>query len=67
MLNNLGVQYIRHDQIDSAIALYENAIKIEEKSYLYSNLASAYAKKGDEEKSRLMYQRALELGHDNEE
>jgi Tfp pilus assembly protein PilF len=66
LLNNLGVQYIRHDQIDSAIALYENAIKIEEKSYLYSNLASAYAKKGDEEKSRLMYQRALELGNNNE-
>lgn len=63
LLNNLGVQYIKNGQTDSAIELYEKAIKIEAKSYLYSNLASAYAKKGDEEKSRLMQQKALELGN----
>lgn len=64
LLNNLGIQYIKNNQIDSAIEVFEKAIKIEEKSYLFSNLAIAYAKVGDEEKSRLMYQRALELGND---
>jgi Tfp pilus assembly protein PilF len=60
LLNNLGVQYIKSGQPDSAIEIYETAIKIEKKSYLYKNLAVAYAKGGDEEKSRLMYQKALE-------
>ena len=66
LLNNLGVQYIKNNQIDSAIEVFEKAIMIREKAYLYSNLASAYAKKGDEEKSRLLSQRALELGHDHD-
>jgi tetratricopeptide (TPR) repeat protein len=67
LLNNLGVQYIKNNQIDSAIQVLEKAIMIKEKAYLYSNLASAYAKKGDEEKSRLMSQRALELGNNYEQ
>ena len=58
---------MKNNQIDSAIEVFEKAIMIREKAYLYTNLASAYAKKGDEEKSRLLSQRALELGHDNEE
>jgi tetratricopeptide (TPR) repeat protein len=58
--------YMKNNQIDSAIEVFEKAIMMKEKSYLYSNLASAYAKKGSEEKSRLMYQRALELENNNE-
>ncbi len=64
--NNLCVQYMKNNQIDSAIEVFEKAIMMKEKAYLYSNFASAYAKKGYEEKSRLMYQKALELGNNNE-
>jgi len=66
LLNNLGVQYMKNDQIDSAIEVFEKAIKRREQAYLFNNLASAYAKNGDEEKSRLMSQKALELGNNNE-
>jgi tetratricopeptide (TPR) repeat protein len=61
LLNNLGVQYIKNGRTNFAIEIYEKAIKIEEKAYLYNNLALAYAQKGDKEKSRLMQRRALEL------
>jgi Flp pilus assembly protein TadD len=64
VLNNLGVQYIKNGQIDSAIEIFEKAIKIRKEPYLYSNLASAYAKKGNKEKGRLMYKRTLELERD---
>ncbi|MEW6417916.1 MAG: tetratricopeptide repeat protein [Nitrospirota bacterium] len=64
VLNNLGVQYIKTDRIDSAIEMFEKAIKIREEPYLFSNLALAYARKGDKEKGRLMYKRALELKSD---
>ena len=63
LLNNLGVQYVKNNQIDSAIKIFEKAIKIREKKYLLDNLALAYTKRGDEEKSRLMQQKALELGN----
>ena len=61
LLNNLGIQYIKNNQIDYAIEILEKAIMIEKKLYLYNNLALAYAMKGDEEKSMLLYKRALEL------
>jgi len=64
VLNNLGVQYIKNGQINSAIEIFEKAIKMREEPYLFSNLALAYIKKGDKEKSRLMYKRALELEND---
>jgi Tfp pilus assembly protein PilF/flagellar biogenesis protein FliO len=63
LLNNLGVQYVKNNQIDSAIKIFEKAIKIRGEKYLLDNLALAYTKKGDEEKSRLMQQKALELGN----
>ena len=63
LLNNLGVQYVKNNQIDSAIKIFEKAIKIREKKYLLDNLALAYTKRGDEEKSRLMQQKALESGN----
>lgn len=63
LLNNLGVQYIKNGQTDSAIEIFEKAIKIKEKPYLFNNLALVYTKRGDREKSRLMQQRALELGN----
>jgi len=64
VLNNLGVQYVKTDRIDSAIEIFEKAIKIREEPYLFSNLALAYARKGDKEKNRLMYQKAVELERD---
>ena len=63
LLNNLGVQYIKINQIDSAIEIFEKAISINKKPYLFNNLALAYEKRGDKEKSSLLYQRALELGN----
>ncbi len=54
LLNNLGVQYMENSQIDSAIEMFEKAINIREEPYLFSNLALAYAKKGDKEKSSLL-------------
>ena len=65
LLNNLGVQYMKNNQIDSAIETFEKALKIREEDYILRNLAIAYAERGDKEKVRLLYKRALESG-DNE-
>ena len=60
LLNNLGVQYMKNNQIDSAIEIFEKALKIREEDYILNNLAIAYAKRGDKEKGRLLYKKALE-------
>ena len=63
LLNNLGVQYIKNDQIDSAIEIFEKAIKIKEKIIFLTILHWYTQREEMREKSRLMQQRALELGN----
>lgn len=59
LINNLGVQYIKSNKPERAIALYEQALQKREDFVMYSNLAVAYALIGNEKKSRELRDKAI--------
>ncbi|NJD55537.1 MAG: tetratricopeptide repeat protein [Nitrospirae bacterium] len=61
LINNLGVQYIKSNRPRLAIALYEKALNVREDYTMYVNLSAAYALVGENEKSRLLRERATEI------
>jgi Flp pilus assembly protein TadD len=60
-LNNLGVQYMKNNEQDKAIDILQQALTIRKEPFLYSNLAVAYAMKGDRQKGEEMYWKAVDL------
>jgi tetratricopeptide (TPR) repeat protein len=61
LMNNLGVQYIKADKPDLAIELYERALQKRPDYSMYLNLSVAYSRKGDEQKSMQIRQKAEQL------
>ena len=61
LINNLGVQYIKSDRPQLAIALYEKALQQREDYTIYANLSAAYALMGNSEKSRQLRERAIDV------
>ena len=60
--SNLGNLYVAKKDFDSAIELYQKALKIEPKNnLLYYNLAIAYSQKNEFEKAAKFYTRAIEI------
>ncbi|HDK41675.1 MAG TPA: tetratricopeptide repeat protein [Nitrospirae bacterium] len=55
---NLGNEYMKKNDLDMAIDVFSRGLLVREEWYLYANLSHAYAKKGEEEKSRLARQKA---------
>jgi tetratricopeptide (TPR) repeat protein len=61
LMNNLGVQYIKSNRPQLAIALYEKALQVREDYAMYVNLSVAYALVGDKEKSTQSRERATDI------
>ncbi|MDW8240382.1 MAG: tetratricopeptide repeat protein [Acidobacteriota bacterium] len=63
---NLGVEYMKKNQVDQAIPLLERAIELNPNHVLaYNNLAAAYLAKGEPQRALALLQHALTLKPDN--
>ncbi|MEW6109105.1 MAG: tetratricopeptide repeat protein [Nitrospirota bacterium] len=58
--NNLGRQYIKMGQLDNAIEVLEKALSLREAPQVFYNLSVAHKQKGNKDKSKMYYQKAME-------
>jgi tetratricopeptide (TPR) repeat protein len=60
--HNLGLWYLDHNQLDQAIAQYEQALVLKPTSFkAYNNLGMIYDRLGDKERAIAAYQQALRI------
>lgn len=66
LLNGLGYEYLRNDEIEHAIAIFElNVAEYPDAANPYDSLGEAYMKSGDREKAVKNYRKSLELNPQN--
>ncbi|MDN3551765.1 serine hydrolase [Mucilaginibacter aquaedulcis] len=67
-LNEIGYNYLSHDELSDAIAIFEYNVKLFPASgNVYDSLGEAYYKQGDKKNALLNYKRSLQLDPDNSE
>ena len=66
-INNLGVLYLKLNQVNDAVAAFQYGIEVSpESAILYINLAKIYAQTGEREKAKQAVRRLLEREPRNE-
>jgi len=66
-INNLGYQLIGMDKLDEAISVFEKNTKDHPESWnAWDSLAEGYLTKGDKEKSKQLYEKALVMAPENQ-
>ena len=60
--NRYGQYYLQHDELDKAIAMFQNGlVKFSESALLYSGLGDVQAAKGKKKRALESYEKALEI------